>query len=145
MKLKYIFFVVLLGLLDVSLGYTQSTSVKVPDKVMQSIYEHVKTPYKYGLVVAPDDNSKKADCPTVFRKGSNWFMTYIIFNGRGYETWLAKSKDLLHWQTQGRVLSFSDTTDWDCNQKAGYAALEDIKWGGSYELQKYGGKYWMSY
>jgi predicted GH43/DUF377 family glycosyl hydrolase len=145
MKLKYIFSAVLLGLLGMSPGYAQSKSDKVPDKVMQSIYEQVKTPYKYGLVIAPDNNSKKADCPTVFRKGDSWFMTYIIFNGRGYETWLAKSADLLHWQTQGRILPFSDTTNWDCNQKAGYTALENMKWGGSYKLQKYDGKYWMSY
>ncbi|HEY9003492.1 MAG TPA: glycosylase [Mucilaginibacter sp.] len=145
MKLKYIFITMLFGLLDISSGYAQSRPDKVPDQVMQSIYEQVKTPYKYGLVIAPDDNSKKADCPTVFRKGDDWFMTYIIFNGRGYETWLAKSVDLLHWKTQGRIMSFSDTTNWDCNQKAGYAALEDMKWGGSYKLQKYDGKYWMSY
>ncbi|HEY4324845.1 MAG TPA: glycosylase [Mucilaginibacter sp.] len=145
MKLKRIFFVVLFGLPGISLVNAQSMSNQVPDKVMKAIYQQVKTPYKYGLAITPDDNSKKADCPTVFRKGNNWLMTYIIFDGRGYETWLAKSNDLLHWQTQGRVLSFSDTTDWDCNQKAGYAGLEDIKWGGSYELQKYDSKYWMSY
>jgi predicted GH43/DUF377 family glycosyl hydrolase len=145
MKLKYIFFAMLMGSLGINSVYAQSKPEKVPDKVMQSIYEQVKTPYKYGLVIAPEDNSKKADCPTVFRQGDNWFMTYIIFNGRGYETWLAKSADLLHWKTQGRILSFSDTTNWDCNQKAGYAALEDMKWGGSYKLQKYDGKYWMSY
>lgn len=146
MKLKYTFITMLLsGLLSVNSGYAQPRPDKVPDMVMQSIYEQVKTPFKYGLVIAPDDNSKKADCPTVFRKGGNWLMTYIIFNGRGYETWLAKSTDLLHWKTQGRIMSFSDTTNWDCNQKAGYAALEDMKWGGSYKLQKYDGKYWMSY
>jgi len=117
----------------------------VPDAKMQEIYNEVKTPYKYGMVVVPADNQKKVDCPTVFRKGGKWYMTYIIFNGRGYETWMAKSADLLHWVTQGRILSFSDTTDWDNNQKAGYPALEDTKWGGSYELQKYDGKYWMSY
>ncbi|HVW14716.1 MAG TPA: hypothetical protein VHB54_12855 [Mucilaginibacter sp.] len=145
MKLKHIFFAVLFGLFSINSGYAQSPVNKVPDKVMHDIYEQVKTPYKYGLVITPSDNSKKADCPTVFRKGSNWFMTYIIYNGRGYETWLAKSADLLHWKTEGRLLSFSDTTDWDCNQKAGYAALENMKWGGDYNLQKYDGKYWMSY
>ncbi|MBS1520861.1 MAG: glycosylase [Bacteroidetes bacterium] len=145
MKLKYIFIMVmLLGLLG-NYTYGQSKRNKVPDNVMQSIYERVKTPHKYGLVIVPEDNSKKADCPTVFRKGDDWFMTYIIFNGSGYETWLAKSADLLHWKTQARILSFSDTANWDCNQKAGYAALEDMKWGGSYKLQKYDGKYWMSY
>jgi hypothetical protein len=72
-------------------------------------------------------------------------MVYIIFDGRGYETWLAKSPDLLHWATQGRIMSFSDSAHWDGNQKAGYTALEDFNWGGSYGLQPYNGKYWMSY
>lgn len=123
---------------------------EVPQAVMQSVYEEVKTPYKYGLVVVPSDQSKKIDCPSVFRKGKSWYMTYIVFDGRGYETWLAKSKDLLHWKTQGRIMSFSDTTDpaatsWDANQKAGYIALQDHQWGGSYKLQRFQRKYWLSY
>ncbi|NIG55351.1 glycosylase [Chitinophaga sp. Cy-1792] len=119
---------------------------EVPAAVMQDIYEQVKTPYKYGLVIAPD-GGRKADCPSVFRKGKYWYMTYIIFDGRGYETWLAKSANLLEWKPLGRVLPFSDSTghDWDKNQKAGYIALQDYTWGGSYELQSYQGKYWMSY
>ncbi|MEZ0542186.1 glycosylase [Fibrella arboris] len=114
---------------------------------MQRIYDEVKTPYKYGLVMTPADNSQKMDCPTVFRKGKNWFMTYLIYNGRGYETWLARSKDLLHWETQGRIMAFSDSTSqqWDTNQKAGYNALQDTRWGGSYKLTSYKGNYWMSY
>lgn len=118
----------------------------VPDSVMQKIYEEVKTPYKYGLVVVPENDTKKIDCPSVFRKGNDWYMTYLVFDGRGYETWLAKSKDLLNWNTLGKAMSFSnDTTVWDAHQKAGYIALQDTKWGGSYELEKYKGKYWMSY
>ncbi|MEJ5963130.1 glycosylase [Pedobacter immunditicola] len=112
---------------------------------MQEIYEEVKTPYKYGLVIVPPDDSQKMDCPTVFRKGNLWYMTYLIYDGRGYETWLAKSKDLLKWEKLGRIMSFSDTTTWDGNQKAGYNALQDTKWGGNYKLKKYKGKYWMSY
>lgn len=34
-------------------------------------------------------------------------MTYIVFDGQGYETWLAKSKDLLNWETQGRIMTFT--------------------------------------
>jgi predicted GH43/DUF377 family glycosyl hydrolase len=137
----------IITLLFASLAFTAQAQVKnkVPDSVMQSIYQQVKTPYNYGLVMVPADNSKKVDCPSVFRKGSKWYMTYLIFNGRGYETWLAKSNDLLHWATLGRILSFSDTTTWDNNQKAGYIALQDNKWDGSYKLQEYNGKYWLSY
>lgn len=124
---------------------TQRAALVVPDSTMQAVYEKIKTPYKYGLVIAPQDASKKADCPTVFRKGNKWYMTYAAFDGRGYETWLAESPDLLHWTTTGRVLSFSDTTDWDNNQKAGYVALQDEQWGGSYEVQRYKKQYWMCY
>jgi predicted GH43/DUF377 family glycosyl hydrolase len=73
-------------------------------------------------------------------------MTYIIFGGRGYETWLAKSKDLLNWKTLGRIMSFSaDTLLWDAHQKAGYIGLQRYEWGGSYKLEKYKGKNWISY
>ena len=65
----------------------------------------------------------------------------------GYETWLAKSSDLLNWTTLGRLLSFADTdtTHWDSNQRAGYVALQNTRWGGNYKLQKYDGRYWMPY
>ncbi|HEY6505337.1 MAG TPA: glycosylase [Chitinophagaceae bacterium] len=128
-------------------GFSQK---QVPQQVMQQVYDEIKTPYKYGMVITPENDSKKIDCPSVFRKGKNWYMTYIVFDGRGYETWLAKSKNLLNWKTLGRIMSFGDTSDannmeWDVNQRAGYIALQDTKWGGSYELQKFDGKYWMSF
>lgn len=118
----------------------------VPQNIMQSIYEEVKTPYKYGLILVPENDSKKVDCPTVFRKGNKWYMTYIVFDGRGYETWLSQSDDLLNWKPLGKMMSFSsDTTAWDAHHKAGYVALQDNKWGGNYKWQQYKDKYWMSY
>lgn len=128
-----------------TIACAQNKPQEVPANVMQHVYDQVKTPYKYGLVLVPSDNEKKMDCPSVFRKNDKWYMTYIVFDGRGYETWLSGSDDLLHWKTMGRLMSFSDTTDWDNNQKAGYIALQDPQWGGSYEWQPYKGKYWMSY
>ena len=122
----------------------------VPDTVMKAIYNEVKTPFKYGLVVAPADNSHKIDCPMVFNEDGKWFMTYVVYNGsdglngRGYETWLATSTDLLHWATLGRVLSYQ-TKGWDRNQRAGYPALIDWAWDGSYSMKQYKGKHWMSY
>ena len=127
-------------------GAQQIDSVhRVPEKEMSAIYQQIKTPYKYGLVMVPPSNDKKMDCPSIFRKNGKWYMVYIIFDGRGYETWLASSGDLLHWKSKGRLMAFSDSSDWDANQKAGYVALETIKWGGKYKWQTYRGKYWMSY
>lgn len=143
--MKNFLFLSFLAILSV---WSPAQSVKnvVPDAEMQKIYEEVKTPYKYGLVMAPPGDSKKIDCPGVFRRNGLWYMTYLIFDGRGYETWLAKSTNLLDWVTLGRILSFSDdSTQWDADQKAGFIALQDYQWGGSYEIQKYKDRYWMSY
>ncbi|MDO5446144.1 MAG: malectin domain-containing carbohydrate-binding protein, partial [Prevotellaceae bacterium] len=128
-----------------------SASAQVSHAVMEQIYNEVKTPYKYGLVVAPTTNSMKYDCPTVFREGDMWYMTYVCYNGkggkdgRGYETWIASSPDLLHWQTLGRVLEFPTTDTWDANQRGGFPALIDWTWGGNYAMQKYKGRHWMTY
>ena len=123
---------------------------KISQNVMQKIYDEVKTPYKYGMVVAPKDNYHQIDCPMVYREGNRWFMTYVVYNGkdgtdgRGYETWLATSDDLLQWKTLGRLLCYADK-GWDMNQRAGYPALIDWTWNGSYEMAKYKGRHWMSY
>lgn len=127
------------------LSQAQSPNYIVADSTMNAIYNEIKTRYKYGLVLAPPGDSLQYDCPSVFRGDDKWLMTYIVFDGRGYETWLAQSDDLLHWKKSGRLLSFSDSGDWDSNQKAGYIALEDYLWGGNYRLHPYSGKYWMSY
>ena len=122
----------------------------ISQQEMQRIYDEVRTPYKYGLVVAPTDNYHKTDCPTVFREGDRWLMTYVVYNGkdgldgRGYETWLAESDDLLHWTTKGRLLSYKDD-GWDMNQRGGFPALIDWTWGGGYGIAKYQKNYWMTY
>ena len=127
-----------------------ASAQQIADDVMQRIYQEVRTPYKYGMVVAPTDNYHKIDCPTVFQQDGKWYMTYVVYNGkegldgRGYETWLAESDDLLHWQTKGRLLSYKDE-GWDMNQRGGFPALIDWTWGGSYNIAKYKKNYWMTY
>ena len=115
----------------------------LPDSaIMANLYEEVKTPYKYGIVLQEKGN--RVDCPSVFQHENRWYMTYIIFNGTGYETAIAVSDDLLNWEKLGKILSFSEGR-WDDLQKAGYIALQDYQWGGSYEIGKFRGAYWMSY
>src|SRR3954470_6355938 len=110
-------------------GLLAQPKKEVSQAKMEQVFMEVKTPFKYGLVVVPEDNSKKIDCPTVFKRGDLWYMTYLIFNGRGYETWLSESKDLLNWKSLGRMMSLSsDTTLWDSQQKAGYIGLQDYNW-----------------
>lgn len=133
---------VLLGLYLMT-GIAMSQQI-VTEAEMEKIFQEVQTPHKYGVVFKHPDTTKLMDSPTIFRKGHKWYMSYIVFDGQGYETWLAESKDLLNWTSKGRIMSFTKNT-WDANQKAGYMALVDIRWGGGYKAKRYQGKYWMSY
>lgn len=121
------------------------TSLAQTQEEMALVYVAAQTPYKYGLVVAPKDGSHMTDCPTVFRMNDRWYMTYVIFDGKGYETWMSESDDLLHWREVGCVLPFREDT-WDKQQRAGFPALTNWEWGSTHhELGQVNGKYWMSY
>jgi predicted GH43/DUF377 family glycosyl hydrolase len=111
---------------------------------MQRVYEEVKTPYKYGVIMRPGEN-ESIDCPNVFRFGDKWYMVYVGISGKtGYETLLARSEDLLHWKPLGKVLPFAGG-GWDQWQAAGSIALSDFHWGAGGELQQYRDRYWFSY
>lgn len=62
------------------------------------------TPYKYGKRVLSASTTpgafdcKSVDDPFVFRHEDSFYMLYIGFDGIGYQTGLAKSKDLVHWE-----------------------------------------------
>ena len=117
---------------------------EVPQEEMERIYNEIKTPFKYGIVIQHPDTSKMVDSPTIFRVDDMWYMTYVAFDGQGYETWLSESDDLLHWRLKDKILPFTEGT-WDANQKAGYLSLVNIAWGGDYSVEKYQDKFWMSY
>lgn len=132
----------------VALGVTALTAAPPPpDPVapeqMRRVYDEVRTPHKYGVVLRPDPG-KMVDSPSVFRAGGRWYMTYIQFDNVGYQTRLARSDDLLAWEPLGTVLT-GRNGKWDAKQAAGYVALQDPTWGGSYELEKYAGRHWMTY
>ena len=162
-----------LSILSASIATAWSQSATTPSYVvtqeeMLPVFQASLTPFKYGLVIAPTDNKHKIDCPTVYREGDKWYMTYVVYDGqggkdgRGYETWLAESPDLLHWETLGRVLSFIgedlnheatdvnpdpyiDSLRWDANQRGGFPSLLDWNWAGTYRLQEYNRRHWMTY
>jgi predicted GH43/DUF377 family glycosyl hydrolase len=117
----------------------------VPPAEMQRVYDEVKTPFKYGVILRPAAKDVLFDCPSVFRFGGHWYLLYVaIRHSVGYQTHLARSDDLLHWTPLGIVLPFHGE-GWDRWQGDGGAALVDPTWGGSGEIQPHDGRYWMSY
>ena len=111
---------------------------------MQQVYDEVKTPFKYGVVIR-GETDQLVDCPSIFRQNDQWYMVYVGNTKKvGYETFLARSADLLHWEKLGKIMSFRPD-GWDRWQVDGGIALCDPTWGGTSELQTFDGKYWMSY
>ncbi|MDR1438682.1 MAG: hypothetical protein LBJ10_01305 [Clostridiales bacterium] len=115
---------------------------------MQAVYDAMKTPHKRGFVLLED--GVNIDCATVFWHGGEWRMIFARHDPRepaerqGYETWMARSADLLKWEAMGRVLS-QRGAGWDSMQADGGILLLDPDWEGSHEPERFGGKYWMSY
>lgn len=122
-----------------------SAAEPISEAELQRVYEEVRTPYKYGMVLSAGEKDSYVDCANVFRHKGRWYMVYVsISNKVGYETCLAESEDLLHWTPKGRILPFAQR-GWDACQADGGVALFDTTWGGSNTLGTYKGRYWMSY
>ena len=72
--------------------------------------EMIRTPNKHDhLVLAPSYkkgrfDSHAVDCPFLFSHDGTFWMTYVGFDGTGYQTGLASSDNLLHWQKEGLLL-----------------------------------------
>lgn len=110
---------------------------------MRRVYEAVKTPHKHGIVLR-GTAEEKIDCPNVFRHGDAWFMLYIAFDGKGYETRLARSSNLLDWTPLGPVLRRGGG-GWDDQQAAAGIALVNPDWNGDWRAETHDGKFWLSY
>ena len=68
------------------------------------------TPYKYGKLAlaasatAGDFDHRSVDCPFVFHHAAKFYMTYVGFDGTGYQTGLASGINLVDWKKEGCIL-----------------------------------------
>ncbi|WP_221032737.1 hypothetical protein [Actomonas aquatica] len=117
----------------------------VSPATMAEIYEEVKTPHKYGIVLR-GEAGELVDCANVFRHEGRWYMMFVASqNNQGYETHLAVSDDLLHWERLGKILPFT-REGWDAWQADGGLSLYDTRWDdATHELGTHEGRYWLSY
>ena len=92
--------------LGLALAGTQlmHSSVLMADGSQDARIAPFRTPYKYGqLVLGPSRvagsfDEKSVDDPFVFFHDGKFQMLYIAFDGIGYQTGLARSNDLIHWE-----------------------------------------------
>lgn len=70
-----------------------------------------RTPYKYGKRVleksgVPNSfDERSVDCPFVFSANGRFHMTYVGYDGIGYQTGIAESDDFVHWRRGGIILA----------------------------------------
>lgn len=110
-----------------------------------------KTEIKYGREVlgpsgtpgAYDENA--VDSPFVFWHNNKYYMLHIGFDGIGYQTALAVSTDLLHWEKEAVLFPRETLSGWDQGGIAGNWILRENDLYGVPRLKKVDGKYWMVY
>lgn len=91
-------------------------------------------------------NFTMTDCPLVWRRGEEWRMFFTGFDGRGYQTAAAVSKDLVHWEQAGLVMGFGAPETFDHGGVAICGALFDsYEVRGPRTLKKWKDKYWALY
>src|SRR6266700_3870060 len=65
-----------------------------------------QTAYKWDQLVLSASgepgrfDSEKVDSPFVFRHGRHFYMTFVGFDGTGYQTGIAQSDDLINWSNR---------------------------------------------
>jgi predicted GH43/DUF377 family glycosyl hydrolase len=115
---------------------------------------HFRTPYKYGKLVleksgvAGSFDEKSVDCPFVFSADGRFYMTYVGYDGIGYQTGLAASQDLVHWQREGLILARDPSDPVTRYNTALMCIVRDDALESAAPLQKIRGRYlgaWHAY
>ena len=110
-----------------------------------------ETNNKYGREVlkasgvAGTYDEKAVDCPFVFWHNDKYYMMHVGFDGVGYQTGMAVSHDLLHWEKEAVIFRRGEQNGWDKGGIAGMWILKENDLHKKPSLKKYNGKYWMIY
>lgn len=109
------------------------------------------TPHKLGRPALAGSGTPGAfdeqavDCPFVFRHRDQFYMMYIGFNGKGYQTALAVSDNLVDWKHLAVILRNGEGNGWDSRNTAGCWIMRENDLYGASTLKKWNGRYWLAY
>jgi predicted GH43/DUF377 family glycosyl hydrolase len=102
----------------------------------------------YVLPPNPDDGLgfTMTDCPLVWKLGDTWQMWFTGFDGTGYQTALATSTDLVHWEPQGLVMGYGAPGAYDHGGVTfGGLLLESYDLKAPRVPKRWNGRYWVLY
>ncbi len=121
------------------------------DEEIETILEMIRTPEKQGqLVIAPSYrkgtfDSHAVDCPFPFTHEGRYWMTYVGWDGKGYQTGLASSGDLLTWRKEGLILGRGTEGSITEHNIAMTNILRDNELFGSHNLKRVDGRFVGTY
>lgn len=88
------------------------------------------------------------DVPTVFqmKRSDKWYMTFIGFDGQGYQSFIAESEDLVHWEKMRLAMGYGPEGSFDYGGVVlGAYLYEDYDIKSPRILKKKNGKYYSLY
>lgn len=116
-----------------------------------TVIEQLRTPSKIDrLLIAPSYkkgvfDSHAVDCPFPFYHDGQYWMTYIGWDGIGYQTGLASSQDLLQWEKQGLIIGRGPKGSLTEYNVALTCILRENELFGSGKLKRLNGRYLGTY
>lgn len=109
-------------------------------------YPHHVIPPRPGI--PGQENIEAVDCPTVFQRPGDptWYMSFIGYDGRGYQSFIAASDDLVHWREPRLALGFGPEGEFDHGGRVlGAYLYESYDLRAPRLLKKREGKFWSLY
>lgn len=88
------------------------------------------------------------DVPTVYQLPGDdtWYMSFIGFDGKGYQSFVAESEDLLHWGNMRLAMGYGPEGGFDFGGRViGAFLYDDYDIKARRTLKKKDGKYWSLY
>ena len=88
------------------------------------------------------------DCPTVYRIPGDrrWYMSFIGFDGKGYQSFVAQSDDLIHWKHLGLAFGYGPEGAFDFGGAViGAFLYESYNVKAARRLKRRDGKFWTLY
>ncbi len=95
------------------------------------------------------EDFKNTDVPTVYQlpnQPGRWFLSFIGFNGKGYNSFVVESDDLIHWKRPRHAMGFGPEGEFDhggCVIGAFLYESYDIR--APRVLKRHNGKFWTLY
>lgn len=139
---------------------TPAPTMRQPEPIDKATLDSWSAPYRgwhyYAEPIIPSDlkipgheDFHSFDVPTVYQipgQPRKWFMSFIGFNGKGYNSFVTESTDLLIWTNPRLAMGFGKAGEFDFGGRVIGAYLYtsyDIK--APRMLKKLDGKFWTLY